>query len=145
MKFINVELVKGELAPLDFRAKQKYSPHILSYFRYYGLGLDVTHHFGTFQSQDFTLAAHVFTPEKARGAVFLLHGYYDHSGIHKNIIRLCIEKQFAVAVFDLPGHLDPFGIRSKRNRAPRIRFVLHAKKIHAGKRFFQDPPGKTIS
>ncbi|MFC1476518.1 alpha/beta hydrolase [Fibrobacterota bacterium] len=104
MKFFNVELVKGELAPIDFRAKQKYPPHILSYFRYYGLGLDVTHHFGTFQSQDFTLAAHVFTPEKARGAVFLLHGYYDHSGIHKNIIRLCIEKQYAVAVFDLPGH-----------------------------------------
>ena len=104
MKPFNVELVKGELIPLDFRAKQKYSPHIFSYFSYYALDLEVTHHFGTFQSQDFTLAAHVFAPDNARGTVFLLHGYYDHSGVHKNSIRSCIEKEFAVALFDLPGH-----------------------------------------
>lgn len=104
MELFSVESVKRDLAPLDFKSGCEYSPHTLSYFRYYGLDLHVIHHFGTFQSQDFTLAAHVFDPGEAQGTVFLLHGYYDHSGVHKNIIRLCIEKQYAVAVFDLPGH-----------------------------------------
>jgi lysophospholipase len=104
MKPFNVELVKGELTPLVFKPRQRYSPDVYSYFSYYGLDLGVTHHFGTFQSQGFTLAAHVFIPDNARGTVFLLHGYYDHSGVHKNSVRLCIEKELAVAVFDLPGH-----------------------------------------
>ncbi len=104
MESFNVESVKKELAPLDFNLRQGYSPQILSYFSYYGLDFGVTHHFGTFQSQGFTLAAHLFDPGKAQGTVFLLHGYYDHTGVLKNIIRLCIEKQFAVGVFDLPGH-----------------------------------------
>jgi alpha-beta hydrolase superfamily lysophospholipase len=76
----------------------------VDYFRYYGLDLPVTHHFGTFQSEDFTLAAHLFVPDAARGTVFLLHGYYDHSGVLTSIIRLCTEEHLAAAVFDLPGH-----------------------------------------
>ena len=104
MKSFNVKLVKGGLKPLDFKSKQRHSPHIFSYFSYYGLNVEVIHHFGSFRSQDFILAAHVFFPDKVQGTVFILHGYYDHTGVHKNIIRLCIEKGFAVAVFDLPGH-----------------------------------------
>lgn len=104
MESFNVESVKSTSAPFTFKIGHRYSPHIFSYFSYYGLNLDVRHVFGTFQSQDCTLAAHVFDPGKAQGTAFLLHGYYDHSGVYKNIIRLCVEKQLAVAVFDQPGH-----------------------------------------
>lgn len=100
----NIKLVKSEIVPLDLAANCSYSPQILSYFSYYNLNFDVIHYFGTFESQGFSLAAHVFNPGKTRGTVFLLHGYYDHTGILKNIIRLCIEKQLSVAVFDFPGH-----------------------------------------
>ena len=103
-KAYNVELVKKELAPLDLTVNCNHSPQILSYFSYYDLDFDVNHCFGTFESQDFTLAAHVFDPGNAQGTVFLVHGYYDHTGVLKNIIRLCIEKQLIVAVFDFPGH-----------------------------------------
>ena len=103
-KAYNVELVKKEMAPLELIDSCSYSANILSYFVYYGLNFKVKHCFGSFKSQDFTLAAHVFDPGNAQGTVFLVHGYYDHSGVLKNIIRLCIEKKLIVAVFDFPGH-----------------------------------------
>ncbi len=103
-KSYNVELVKSEMEPLDFTTIPSYSSQTLSYFDYYNLNFEAVHYFGTFESQDFTIAAHIFDPGEARGTVFLLHGYYDHTGILSNIIKLCIEKKLAVAVFDFPGH-----------------------------------------
>lgn len=101
----NVDLVKRSMTPLDLTAAGDYSSHINAYFSYYSLNIpDVTHYFGTFASQGFTLAAHLFDPDETRGLVFLLHGYYDHTGILANIIRLCTENHLAVAVFDFPGH-----------------------------------------
>lgn len=99
-----VESVKSTIAQLDLTAKSTYSSSIISYFNYYGLNPDGAHYFGIFKSQGFTCAAHVFVPHNAQGTVFLLHGYYDHTGILKNIIRLCVEQQLSVAVFDFPGH-----------------------------------------
>lgn len=105
-------VVKREMAPLDLTAACSYSPEILAYFNSYGLNLDVPHYFGSFRSQDFTCAAHVFDPGNTRGTVFLLHGYYDHTGVLKNIIRLCTEEKLRVAVFDFPGHGLSSGIRA---------------------------------
>ena len=100
----NVELVKREITPLDLSDSCSYSAQILSYFSYYNLYFNVNHCFGTFKSQGFTLAAHVFNPGRSQGTVFLLHGYYDHTGVLTNIIKLCIDKKLTVAVFDFPGH-----------------------------------------
>lgn len=100
----DVKLVKSEMKPLDLTTNRSYSSQTLSYFNYYDLDFDVLRCFGTFESQGFDLAAHLFDPGNARGTVFLLHGYYDHTGILRNIVRLCIEEQLAVAVFDFPGH-----------------------------------------
>jgi alpha-beta hydrolase superfamily lysophospholipase len=43
-------------------------------------------------------------PSDPKGSVFLLHGFFDHTGIMKNLIRHCLDRQYAVAVYDLPGH-----------------------------------------
>ncbi len=76
-----------------------------AYFEYYGMGLpDVDHRFGSFTSGPYRLAAHVFRPEEPQGTVVVLHGYYDHVGITKNLIRFFVAKQLAVAAYDMPGH-----------------------------------------
>ncbi len=38
-----------------------------------------------------------------RGTIFLLHGYNDHTGILKNLICFCLNQNYSVAVYDLPG------------------------------------------
>lgn len=84
-----------------------YSPAVTGYFRHYGLNSvdsDVTHWFGTFKSGGFTLAAHLYEPAQYTATVILLHGYLNHCGQFKNLIRFLLEHNYAVAAFDLPGH-----------------------------------------
>lgn len=102
---LNVAQLRNTLQPLSFSDTSTYSRPILDYFAYYGLNQPhCTHYFGTFPSGRYTLAAHIYKPDSSRGTVFLVHGYYDHAGILKNLIRACLEENFCVALCDLPGH-----------------------------------------
>jgi alpha-beta hydrolase superfamily lysophospholipase len=97
--------IKSNLPLLDLPVEQEFSPQLAAYFRTYGLdGGEVPHRFGAFDSGPYRLAAHVYLPQAAVGSVFLLHGFFDHSGMLQHLIHGCIREGFAVAVFDLPGH-----------------------------------------
>ena len=101
----NIDQVKKEMEPLNFLQDPAHKPSGVSYFQYYGFDYRDTRHFwGTFNSGNYNIAAHVFLPDNPKGSVFLLHGFFDHSGTMKNLIRHCLDRQFAVAVYDLPGH-----------------------------------------
>lgn len=96
---------KSHLQPLG--AESTYSPSTIRYFKYYGLDLanDKTEHFfGTFQSNSFTLAGHIFRPKKYKATIIILHGYLCHTGLLSKLIRYLLDAGFAVAVYDLPGH-----------------------------------------
>ena len=100
-----IRLLRSEIPPLDLSTKPVVSPDALAYFRSYDIDFPGrAHFFGRFPSGDFAVAAHVFLPPSPRGTVFLLHGYFDHTGILKNLIRHCLEREWTVACFDLPGH-----------------------------------------
>ncbi len=100
-----IEQVKREIKPLDFSRKPVFSSAMTAYFQYYGIHFEnVNHFFGSFNSCGKLIVSHVFIPDNPKGTVFLVHGYYDHTGMLKNLIRFCLNKQFAVAVYDLPGH-----------------------------------------
>jgi len=76
-----------------------------AYLQFYGLDFENTrYYFGKFKSNGRNLAAHVFYPRKPIATVFLLHGYCDHTGNLKHLIRLLLDMKLAVAAFDLPGH-----------------------------------------
>jgi len=93
------------LQPLFDSAPAAIAPPVRAYFEYYGLDVPETdHRFGFFTSGAYRLAAHVFRPAKPQGTVVVLHGYYDHVGIMKNLIHFLLGKQYAVAAYDLPGH-----------------------------------------
>ncbi len=103
---LDLSRIRAEMLPLKPGA-DSYPPStaIADYFRFYGLGHgECRHLFGTFVVQGRTLAGHIFLPAQAKGTIFLLHGYYDHSGIMSRLIAFCLDEGLAVAIFDLPGH-----------------------------------------
>ena len=102
---IDITQIKKDMKPLDLSSRPILTPSIKKYFQFYEIDFDFTdHYFGSFQTKEKTLAAHIFVKEKSRGTIFLLHGYNDHTGILKNLISFCLNQNYSVAVYDLPGH-----------------------------------------
>jgi alpha-beta hydrolase superfamily lysophospholipase len=100
-----IDQIKEEMKPLNFLQDPLPTPSEISYFRYYGFDFkEIRHFWGTFNSGDKKIAAHIFLPADPKESVFLLHGFFDHSGIMKSLIQHCLDRQYAVAVYDLPGH-----------------------------------------
>ncbi len=105
-----------QLNRIDPSGEQIHDRCQIEYFRYYGIHYpSIEHYFGTFESKPHTVAAHIYKPVNAESTVFLLHGYFDHSGILANLIRACLGWGFAVASFDLPGHGLSSGERASIN------------------------------
>ncbi|MBN1306347.1 MAG: alpha/beta hydrolase [Chitinispirillaceae bacterium] len=76
-----------------------------SYLKRYGLDIVGPPSIaGIFRSDSFTCFGQVYCPEHPHGTVFFLHGYFDHTGTVVNGIAACLQEQFTVAAFDLPGH-----------------------------------------
>jgi len=101
----HLKKVRQELRPLQFNKVPPFSQDELAYFRYYGLEVHNSEHlFGTFSSGDKLLAAHVFKAEMAKGTVILVHGYLDHTGVWKHVIKEMVKRGYTVAVYDQPGH-----------------------------------------
>lgn len=83
-----------------------------AYFDFYGINFaremeGVSHGFGCVDDGEFKLAVHYCLSSadvESRGTLFLVHGYFDHSGLFGPIIREALERGFAVVIFDLPGH-----------------------------------------
>ncbi len=83
-----------------------------AYLDFYGINFQremdgLTHGFGRIDSDEFKIAAHYWLPETEvtnTGTLFLVHGYYDHTGLYGHIIRAALKRGYAVVIFDLPGH-----------------------------------------
>lgn len=98
---------RPELEPLAEVDPAGYSAEAKAYFAHYGLDgqwCDAVHRFGSFQSTGFTLAAHLYEPAHYQATVILLHGYLNHTGQFRHLVRFLLENNYAVAAFDLPGH-----------------------------------------
>jgi alpha-beta hydrolase superfamily lysophospholipase len=91
--------------PLDLECRPEYPECIKKYFSYYQMDFEgVDHYFGSFRTGNYLIAAHIYMPRFAIETVYLLHGYLLHSGYYNEFIKLLLDHNFAVAVFDLPGH-----------------------------------------
>ncbi|MHC5183503.1 MAG: alpha/beta hydrolase, partial [Planctomycetota bacterium] len=98
---------RPDIEPLAVVDPAAYSDVAEAYFAHYGLdcyALDTLHCFGSFESAGFTLAAHLYEPAQYTATVVLLHGYLNHTGQFRHLLRFLLDNNYAVAAFDLPGH-----------------------------------------
>jgi alpha-beta hydrolase superfamily lysophospholipase len=99
-----------------------------NYFKWYGLDVDVPHHFGavsvTSHTQSWMIATHVFLPEQAKGTVVVIHGLFDHTGLYSHVIHAALKENYAVLAFDLPGHGMSSGDRASIGSFDDYTYVL---------------------
>jgi len=105
----NPQVIFSTLPRLDFDQLTSPSEEAQKYLLYYGLDMQsrvsgVSHSFGYFSSASYRLACHVFLKQNATATVILLHGYYDHVGLYKHVIKHLLQQGFNVLAYDLPGH-----------------------------------------
>ena len=77
--------IREVMHPLSVSDDGQHADLVIDYFKYYGLDPendfpDVEHVFGTFDSDGYTLAGHIYKPSKYKGSVFLLHGQVNFQG-----------------------------------------------------------------
>lgn len=92
--------------PRGYRTGQASDPvELRSYLANEDLAIaDSIHRFGTVRVGALEIACQAWIPTRARGTVFLVHGYYNHTGIWGPHIRRFLSEGWAVASLDLPGH-----------------------------------------
>ncbi|QJD59306.1 alpha/beta hydrolase [Pseudomonas sp. gcc21] len=78
----------------------------LKYANYYGIDFSrhVEQHLGKVHADGFDLAVQLWRPSQPKGTLVILHGYYDHMGLYRHLIRWALGHKLAVLAFDLPGH-----------------------------------------
>ena len=66
----------------------------------------VDHHIGLLHYADYDLVCQYFVSSQTQpqGTWFLLHGYFDHTGLYGSLIEHGLRSGFGVVIFDLPGH-----------------------------------------
>lgn len=116
-----VAKVRDELRPIEVVAGWTYPEATRTYFAYYGLDVErrivgIEHLFGTWESAGFTLVAHVYKPSRPRATVVLVHGYLSHCGEYRHLIEALVRENYAVALYDLPGHGLSTGPRGSIDR-----------------------------
>lgn len=101
--------VRTTLPPLDLVGPVYLAATTRSYLDHYGLlfgnefpGLE--QRIGTLPCDGELLVVQVFRPLLPRGTAFILHGYFDHTGLYGHVIRYCLQRQLQVVIFDQPGH-----------------------------------------
>lgn len=117
---MNIEALRAQIKKLDLGIKPVASDSEKDYFRYYNIDFEdrysgIDHYFGSLCAGEFEIAVHYFHNIEATQTCFLLHGYFDHSGLYRHLIEYCLQKQWSVVIYDLPGHGLSTGERATIN------------------------------
>ncbi len=75
------------------------------------------------------LAVQFFLPPEPAGCVLFCHGYYDHVGLFRYVIRYLLQRGFAVATFDQIGHGLSSGAPATIESFDR--YVAATRRVHA--------------
>ncbi|WP_170885450.1 alpha/beta hydrolase [Bacillus alkalicellulosilyticus] len=78
---------------------------IATYLNYYQLPTEVSYYFGRFNGKKDEVNVQAFEPKDSiKATILLVHGYYDHTGCLRHLIRFLIEEKYRVVSVDLQGH-----------------------------------------
>lgn len=89
----------------DYSNNQAGSEYFQRFLEYYDINfkdIDIDSEYINFKQ--YSIIVYHFKPENPLGTVFLVHGYYDHVGIQKNLIKELLQNRYEIITFDLPGH-----------------------------------------
>ena len=105
----NVDRIRQSWEPLAWEAPQAISGEANRYARFYGIDFanqfpDLLHAFGSFEASGHPIAVHAWRPPAPKGSILVCHGYFDHVGLFRHVIRHLLELNYAVLAYDLPGH-----------------------------------------
>lgn len=96
--------LRASLQPLTVR--QPLSEQGRAYQRFYGLDRvgSAQSWLGRFDRAGFEVVGQVWLPAAPVATLVLLHGFYDHMGLYRNVVEWALGRGFAVISCDLPGH-----------------------------------------
>ncbi len=105
----NKQDIVDSLHPFSFEQVTPLGPKEREYCYFYDIDFfrtlpGVRQQMGYFDCLGFRIVMQAFQPEKPRGTVLVLHGYFDHVGLYRHLIRFLLENNYAVVSYDLPGH-----------------------------------------
>jgi len=105
------------LPPLNFEPEtdtpSQQIPYADSYLAHYQLAAintaakaqhNTRHYLGQLNTAGYNVACQYWLPENAKGTVFVVHGYFDHSALYRHLFSYLLERGYALVTFDLPGH-----------------------------------------
>lgn len=108
-----IEFLRG-VAESSFELDAGAADSYAAYSAYYGLNLsdideqlsEARSSIGRFRSGAYELVCQHFLPPNypPRKTVVVLHGYFDHGGLYKHLIRHLLRSGIAAVIFDMPGH-----------------------------------------
>ncbi len=113
----SLQRLHESLPPLNFEPENDIPsgqiPYANSYLAHYQL-TDINaaaqaqhgtrHYLGQLNTAGYQVACQYWLPENAKGTVFVVHGYFDHSALYRHLFSYLLERGYAVVTFDLPGH-----------------------------------------
>jgi alpha-beta hydrolase superfamily lysophospholipase len=119
IKAIRNSMVSLEMLDIS-EVEPDYPDAVREYFSFYGLDVGggsrgsgagggsgrggVKHYFGFFDSGDYRLAGHIYKRSDVADMVIIVHGFMNHCGQGRYILRHLLRRGFNVGMFDLPGH-----------------------------------------
>lgn len=123
--------IQHQWPALDLTKPDTLTAELRRYAGYYGINFEdkldaITHHFGFLKIDDFHIACHVWSPAKPCGTVLITHGYFDHVGIYRHLIRFFLDQNLVVVAYDQPGHGLSSGNRASIQQFSSYQAVLDA-------------------
>jgi len=137
-----LHLLRHQLPPFGEGAKP--SAELLAFCRYYGIEFgaqlahlipELEHLAGHIVSGEHRIAVQCWRQPDAQANLFIVHGYYDHTGLFGRLVEWGLRQRCNVVIFDLPGHglssgepavIDDFGDYSQALDAVLARVRLPA-------------------
>ena len=99
--------LRSQLPPFGEEALS--SPELRAFIAFYDIDFAAQlpgggHEVGYVSSGSYQLAAHFWQQPDAVANLFIVHGYYDHSGLFGKLVEWGLRHQCNVLIFDHPGH-----------------------------------------
>ena len=100
----------GPLTPIrsDGESSLANFAQLTHYLDYYGLAPLLSEktelYAGYTGTPRYQLWTQVWSPPAPIGTAFVVHGYYDHLGLYRHLLKWLLARRWRVVLWDLPGH-----------------------------------------